>query len=206
MTPDAGPSAASRRGSVVALLLSNVVPAIGAIFLGWGVVATVLVYFIETAVIGVYTVLRVMFAGRGNFRKKLSLVSFFSFHFGTFVVGQTVVFVIFSRLLTKERFDSSVLAEVAVASLGFIVSHGVSFVVHYWRHERHQADADKEMRRPYGRVWVQQATVLFGALGMMMLELNHVAFVIILVVGKTALDLHAHLRSHAASSQTAGAA
>lgn len=190
------PTAAARRGSALALVLGNLVPAIGALFFDWGVLAVVLVYFAETAIVGGYAVLRIAFANGGGADKKFSVIPFFCFHYGLFVTVQTVLFVFFVGMFSKERLDSEVVSDVALAASGFVVSHGFSFVAHYWLHERHSADVKAEMQRPYGRILVQQLTVIVGAIGMMMLDLGKIGFILVLVAGKTALDLRGHLRSH----------
>lgn len=80
------------------------------------------------------------------------------------------------------------------ALLALFLSHGVSFVVNFLgRREHGRATLTKLMTAPYNRVVLMQLTVIFGGWMAMLLHDPRPALAL-LVVLKTAADLHAHRR------------
>ncbi len=180
------------RGSLAALLLANVLPLAGVVFLGWDVLEPLLVYWAESMVIGGYTLLRMLTAGQGGPRR-LFLMPFFVVHYGMFVTIQLVVMLGFLGLDPRPALASPALHG-AVA--GFVASHGYSFVAHWLRGpERANADAGDEFSRPYARVFVQQIVVIFGGWILLMTG-DARGYVALLVALKIAVDVVAHLREH----------
>ena len=53
-----------RTQAVVSLIVANLIPLYGALFLGWSVGSLVVLYWCETAVIGFYSILKLPFATR----------------------------------------------------------------------------------------------------------------------------------------------
>lgn len=54
--------ARSRRGALVALLAANAVPLLGVVLLGWSMQGLLLVYWLESAVIGAFNVPKILYA------------------------------------------------------------------------------------------------------------------------------------------------
>ncbi len=58
--------------SALALVLVNLIPLLGAIFLGWNAFDVIFLYWLENIVVGFYTVIKMLFA-RGRSETKLTL-------------------------------------------------------------------------------------------------------------------------------------
>ena len=85
--------------SEVFLLLSNAVPLAGALFLDWKLLSIVVVYWAESAVVGLYNIIRMMMAVG---EQKAFMVPFFMFHYGFFMLGHYVAIMIFG-IFTHDR-------------------------------------------------------------------------------------------------------
>ena len=78
------------RTSVGALVVANLVPLFGVVFLGWDAGEMCLLYWAENIVIGSYTILKLMFvkekgsAGCALLWSKVFLAAMFVIHFGSF--------------------------------------------------------------------------------------------------------------------------
>lgn len=189
------------RTTALSLVVANLLPLIGILFLGWSPSAVVLAYVLETVIVGVYTCLRILLAQRTPVSQRIGAVMFFAAHYGFFVLIQTVFLLI--NLGLSDIRSPAVQRELIIAGLGFLVSHGISFATHYVRGgEYRSADARIEIFRPYGRIFVQQFVAIVGFWLAIVVVGQGVAPVVLLVVCKLVLDLHAHLRAHAVPRAT----
>ena len=85
---------------------------------------------------------------------------------------------------------------VAVALLSLVISHGTSYVLNFLgRGEDRSLSPVALMQQPYGRVFVLHATILVGGFLAMFLG-QPLLSLVVLVVLKTAIDVHAHRREH----------
>jgi hypothetical protein len=84
----------------------------------------------------------------------------------------------------------------AAAAIGLSISHGVSFWTNYiGRGEYRTLSPAQVMTQPYGRLVIMHLTILLGAFVSIFLG-TPVGSLLVLIVGKTALDLAFHLRQH----------
>lgn len=200
------------RLSSAALVASNLVPLAGTLFFSWSSAGLLLTYWAESAVIGGYTVLKILKA-RGkdapgeestmtvlgetypnltvlketypNLLPSL-LVPFFALHFGLFMLAH-LAFI--AGLVLRELSFSQLLADApfyAAAVAGMIASHGISFKLNFIDgRECEKISREKAMFSPYPRIIAMHFAILFGGfIG---------ASAIILAVMKTFFDLSAHL-------------
>ena len=80
------------RVSIVLLVLANLIPVFGVLYLDWDVFYILLLFWCENVVIGIFGILRLL-ASTGN----VFLAAFFSVHYGGFMMGHLVVlFAMFS--------------------------------------------------------------------------------------------------------------
>lgn len=185
----------------VVLVLVNLIPLVGAFLWSWSVFEIVLLYWMENLVVGFYTLLRIQWAGAPPFRFDIGRVFlgvFFTIHYGMFcLVHGVFVFALLGRDQVNSIPDALDLAHILRwAILAIFVSHGYSFVRHYLLGgESAVADASNEMSRPYPRMIVLHVAIIFGAFAVQALGAP-VALLLILVVGKTLLDLKLHRRAH----------
>ncbi|MCA9103587.1 MAG: hypothetical protein KDA63_20685 [Planctomycetales bacterium] len=148
---------------------------------------------------------------------KLFFVPFFTIHYGMFCfVHGVFVLVLFGRdsgflAQPSDPFDAvPQLGEqllhggmlLALISLG--LSHLFSFVKNYLiGGEYRRITVPALMIQPYGRVVVMHLALLFGGFATVLMGSSVVAL-LILVVGKTVMDVHFHLREHRADEANRG--
>jgi hypothetical protein len=96
-------------------------------------------------------------------------------------------------------FGEIVWSAVALGAVAMFLSHGWSFLANYvGRGEFRTTSASTAMSAPYGRVVVLHLTIIFGAI--LIAELGApIGALLVLVAGKTILDLSLHLRDHPAA-------
>lgn len=188
--------------SLLALLVANALPIFGVLFLGWTVFPLVLLYWLENVVVGAYTVAKLLLAKPREpvyWAGKLFLVPFFLVHFGGFTYIHGVLVVALFGPKGTQPFDilGTIPGVIRANHLGWavislVLSHGLSFYWNYIRNGEYQrASLNALMAQPYGRVFVLHFTVLFGGWIVMLLGSPLLALVLLVVI-KTAADLHAH--------------
>lgn len=215
----------SRRLSIAALLVANAIPIVGVAFLGWSLMTILVLYWLENGIVGLWTIPRIALArGTGVGSPvglspeavgcvRYSLIPFFFVHYGLFwfVHG---VFILslplfasmggagpetgFGEALGGDApgFGSVDPTAVAFAAFALVVSHGVSFFVNYLgAGEYLRTTPQARMGAVYGRVVVLHLTILFGAFAAALLG-GPIWILVILVVGKSVLDLGLHAREH----------
>lgn len=192
------------------LVLSNAVPLAGALFLDWKLLSIIVVYWAESAVVGLFNIIRMMMAPG---ERKTFMIPFFMFHYGFFMLGHYVAIMIFG-LFTHDRsmLDIGFLAPlyadrtVLSAVTAMFVSHGVSFFQNYvGRKEYLGTTVGEQMIRPYGRIVVMHVAILASAFAIAFSGFDRpVTAVVILIVLKTILDLISHRREHRKPDITAG--
>ena len=218
MNPDPNePSLTRQRLSLLTLLAANLVPLLAVIGFGWDLASVIIVFWLENAIIGLFTIGKMMLASGGvdstsanagaMVAEKVALSVFFTLHYGGFwAIHGMFVLAIFGVAGSDGRTIPGVLhgalhdvaMQIALAVL--FISHGVSFVVHYvYGGEYRQMTLKRAMTLPYSRVVVLHLTILFGGFVAMALGAPLVA-VVLLVLIKMFLDAAAHLREHRAAS------
>jgi hypothetical protein len=189
--------------SVLLLLGANTLPLLGVLLGGWDLVEILFAYWAENAVIGFYSLLKMIFAPddtRGlliilTVFMKIFGCAFFIVHFGGFTAAHGALLYAISREFLNmqiQPLELLYMGRYVVAAL--FLSHGYSFVVNYLiKGERNQTKGNDPMFEPYRRVIVMHVTLIFGA-GCIIILGQPFFMLLILVVLKTAVDLYAHLR------------
>lgn len=182
------------------LVLGNLVPLVGVVAWGWDVGLLLLLFWSENVVIGIYTILKMLSLGD---LMALFFVPFFLLHYGGFLAGHLLFIagVFLDGGFPPFPFGNRVGATMAgfetlLPVVGiFLLSHGVSFVVHFLLHERKTAKLMVVFTAPYPRIIVLHAAILLGAFAAVALGEPRPA-IVILVLMKTGIDLLAHLHEH----------
>jgi Family of unknown function (DUF6498) len=204
-------------GAVVALVVANLIPLAGVLFLGWNVWTILLLYWLENGVVGIYNVAkmlraeapetgetRVLVNGRpASSMSRASLVPFFVMHYGIFWVvhGVFVVLMPVFGMAASDGAAPGILEGVSPLTILFAlvaltISHGVSYRFNYiGRGEYRRATPSGQMFAPYGRLVVLHITIIAGAVAIAVTGAPETA-VVILVVLKIVLDLGLHLAEH----------
>jgi hypothetical protein len=210
---------------VIALILANLTPVFGILFLGWQVFPVLFLFWIENFIIGASNVFKMIVCSPGDQRQiiaKIFLVPFFCLHYGIFtaVHGVFVIF-LFGMLggsINSGDFVSGPFDIVGIIDklqlwwsvLALVVSHIVSLIINYLGHREYKkSNVITLMFQPYPRVIILHITVLFGGFLVMLLG-SPVIGLLLLIFLKIFIDIIAHLRQHRSGikneSEVAGAA
>lgn len=197
-----------RTPSVIALLIANLLPLYGVVALGWDLISLIMVYWLETGIIGFFAILNIALV---TGPMALLLVPFFIVHFGGFMAGHLIFLIMlfsaeqvagFSRIpgFVRETIASKGLW---FAVAGLFVSHATAFVVYVlipwlravWRGTLNTRGVETGpiMVAPYGRIIIMHLTIIFGAILVTTFN-NKLALLVLLVALKTATDLWGLLR------------
>jgi len=204
--------ATSNRLALVGLIAANCLPILLALIFGWNVYDVVMFYWWENIIIGIYSICRILMASNGTAgiaMSKLPLVLFFTFHYFFFCF----IHLIFLRLFFQEGGPLAMNGSPFIESISEIwqlipqaglvglmaiaISHGMSFFQNYiGKGEYKKSMPMLEMFRPYGRIVVMHVCIIFGGFAVMLFG-SPIALVVLLMLLKTAVDLVAHVSSHA---------
>jgi len=167
------------------IILSNLIPVYGVWFLDWSAVDVFIVYALETLLIGAITLLKMLivtlYKGKDTWYNKgtSSTVSgfffmfFFLIHFGLFAAVQTAI-CLASAIINPPgsgmlyfffHFYEYIKGDVAIMLAGFGVSYlAWNFIPFLLRQEYKTAPMMLLMFQPYGRIFIQQFTVILGSM------------------------------------------
>jgi len=169
------------------LLIANLLPVVGVWFFNWSAQEVFLVYCLETIIIGIFALLKMLITGlikkndewqtTGGATIKQPFwffMFFFLIHYGFFVAIQMGIFFSVSGIgdqnnITISNFFSkwpSLLTNDAYIMLGvFIVSYGFRFISDFILSGDYKTSSlGYLMFQPYGRIFVQQVTVILGSM------------------------------------------
>lgn len=183
------------------LVLSNLVPLAGVLLLGWDLGTVLLLYWAESAVILVFSLLKL--AATAGLAAAF-LIPFFLVHAGLFM-GVHLMFLLFLFVDRPDAGWAGLARDLALGLAAFLLSHGFSFVANHRRRHEAYAKPQDVMTAFYGRIVVMHLTILFGG-WIVLLAGQPVAALVLLVLLKTGTDLVAHLRErrkHAAAVEGA---
>jgi hypothetical protein len=203
-----------RRFNLLLLVAANLVPLAAVLFFDWDVGALVVLYWSENLIIGFYNLLKM--AGALGLRAVFPGV-FFTLHYGGFcaVHGFFILnlllggasfgddrpwpfFLIFLQLLLDviDQVLAQAPREWLIAFVGLLVSHGYSFVSNFLlAGERERATARSLMAAPYKRIVILHVAIIAGGFAVVALG-EPLLLLLVLVVGKTGLDIALHLKEH----------
>lgn len=166
-------------------IIVNLLPVIGVWFLGWSAVEAFIVYAMETLILGGMTVLKLLIAtisrkkdtwynkGTSTQVSGLFFIFFFIMHFGLFALVQTSIFAESADInppgkgMTYFFFHwyDYINEDIAIMLGAFIVNYLVRSLWPFLRKKEYlTAPMMLLMFQPYGRVFVQQFTVILGSM------------------------------------------
>lgn len=192
---------AVRTPSAWLLVGSNLIPLFGAVFLGWNIGLILLIYWLETVIIGIFNIPKLLTslgeedgAPRAGFFGRLFLAAFFTIHYGGFNAGHFV--------FLNEMFDLPPIGSAAIiAALGLALSHGFSVIVNWFgKGEFRDTPAGEQMFKPYGRVVIMHVVILLG--GALVESMGAPVIALLLLIAlKTLTDLGTHMLSHSSAAR-----
>lgn len=201
----------------LALLLANLLPLFGVLWLDWDVGAVVVLYWAENLITGAYTVLRMFTVGKLD---ALPRVAFFCVHYGGFCAIHGLFVLKLTRfaglddlpavtghwpgpLVMIEKFLMLARQLLAAAPeqllwgcLALLISHGASFLLLFiGQGEYRHTTVRQLMTAPYRRIVVLHVAVIAG--GFLVRQLGSpLGLLLALVALKTGMDIMLHNRSH----------
>jgi hypothetical protein len=198
-----------RQPSALALILANLIPLGGVLFAQWEVFPIMLLFWLENLIVGVFTALKILTCQPGHTGEKVFTLPFFVVHYGMFCSGHGIfVFSLFAPKEESMRGIGGLLPDPAtifhvvqqqglwIAVVALFASHGFSFVVNFLgRGEYRTAKVDKVMMAPYARIIVLHVVIILGGFAVMAMEAPLFAL-LLLVILKIIMDVHAHIREH----------
>ncbi len=214
-TSDSMTTVAKKPTSITALIAANAVPLLGVLFLGWNMFTLMLIYWIESAVIGAFNVLK-MATARGAMKTKagdavpaaaqhltrLFMIPFFIVHYGGFMFGHLIfILVLFGggfpgAMGAPRELISDIIWAVATALFALIISHGISFATNYiGSGEYKRASLDQLMAAPYKRIIVMHITIIASGFVFALLPFSVVPLMILIAL-KTLIDVKSHKKEH----------
>lgn len=193
------------RTSVI-IILWNLVPFLGVLFLGWKPVSVFICYALETIVVGIFNVLKLLiiyFKGR-QIKKDgetgvsgLGIVPFFVFHYYFFVFVQLSIFFPITGIggdsfplhAVKAIYEFALLRSSIIALAAFVANNLFVLVNDFWiPRVFEQRSMAEQMFEPYPRIFVQQFVVILGSFFWSVFGLG-LPVLIIFVFIKTFTDL-----------------
>ena len=218
----AGYTGLRRRASLILLLVVNLLPLVGVLWLDWDVVGLLVLYWSENLILGFYTILKMLTKSpRGG----LPLTLFFCLHYGGFCVGHGIfllsvlldvdvdtqpehpwpLFLVFPQVFLSvvKQVMAHAPTDWVLPFAALVISHGVSFVSNFLLGgEREELRLSELMVAPYSRIFLLHIAIIFG--GMATIAMGQpLAMLVILVLLKSALDITLHLRQHRALAKRA---
>lgn len=203
ITPAPSPTRQAGPGTIFGIILGNLLPMIGVLFLSWDAGMILILYWVENFIVGAYTLPRILMAsgpppapgsviGGTPLAGRIGVALFFIVHYGGFWLGHGV----FAFLIAGQITDGH--ASPTDDGWGFWIAVAAMFVfqgIQFWQswiQPRAWVNATPggEMFKPYGRVAVLHLTVLLGAFGLHAIGAPTWTM-LLLCVGKMILELGA---------------
>lgn len=196
--------------SLTALILVNLVPLAGVLWLGWRMFDVLMLFWMENVVIGVLNLLRmgVRLVAAAEL-KGLFLIPFFTLHYFGFCAGHGFILMLLfgapgSGLGPAQELGAGGMLDIvrelvrepalAWGLAAIAASHALSFLVNFiWGGEWRRTDIDTLMGAPYGRIMILHVVIVIGAAIVAAIG-QPIYALVLLVVLKTAVDAVAHLR------------
>jgi len=189
--------------SSLLLILANLVPIAGAVFLGWDLGYVMVLYWAESAVIGFFNICKIIVIGRWF---ALLAAPFFAGHFGGFMA---IHFLFLYGLFVQGFQDTSggdlggdlsevvqMFATLWPALLMLFISHAFSFYVNFLgRNEFRGRTVQNQMSEPYKRIIFMHLALIFGG-GLTMVLGDSTPVLMLVIAAKIWVDLKAHLKQH----------
>jgi Family of unknown function (DUF6498) len=167
------------------LIAANLLPVYGVWFEGWSATEAFIVYALETLIVGMLTLLKM--AVITSVRKKdtwynenssakvsgVFFMLFFIVHFGLFAAVQTSIFSQSAKIVPSNggllhfffHWYDYVNKDIAIMLAAFVISYLVrSFIPFIVKGEYKTISMMRVMFQPYGRIFVQQFTVILGSM------------------------------------------
>lgn len=194
--------------STLMLMTANLIPVVGSVFLGWNLADVMVLYWAESAVIGIFNIGKIIVISHWA---ALFAAPFFAGHFGGFMaVHFLFIYTIFIEGSQTGAVPDGQLAEVALlfgrlwpALAALFISHAFSFYSNFLGRQEYRGKTVKDqMSEPYSRIIFMQMILIFS--GGLTMALGSPVPVLVISIGlKIFFDVKAHLKQHTSPQEQA---
>lgn len=167
------------------LIAANLLPVYGVWFLGWSAVEVFVVYALETLIVGILTLLKLGIvtlyrkkdkwynAGTTTEVSGFFFMIFFAVHYGLFAAVQSTIFSQSAGINPPGsgmmhfffHWYTYINSDIAIMLSGFVVGYlAKSFIPFIVTGEYKEVSMTRVMFQPYGRIFIQQFTVILGSM------------------------------------------
>jgi hypothetical protein len=204
--------------SSIWLILFNLIPIIGVVFLNWSILQMVVSYWTESLVLGAFNIMK-MFKCEGSIAPSINpsfggkpspltanpstarifYTVFFMFHYGGFCMGHLIfILVFFGGSMVPEGVNKSLDWTIIISVISFIIIHAISYKKNYiGKLEYKVANPKQLLFAPYGRIVLTHVFIMAtGFIVMMAAGQNELVFKLVgvlLVLMKIFIDTNVHL-------------
>jgi hypothetical protein len=181
--------------NIVILILANLFPIFGVLYLGWSLPNILYLYWAESAIIGFFNILKMATAQGGEPPKnKLFFTFFFMIHYGLFMVVHFVFLtIILLKVFKAQGLNVGLLSSIRWGLILLFLSYGSSFLANYIGKGEYKSASEKFLLlQPYGRIVVMHLTILLGT-AIIWLSGPSIVLLVLLVLFKMIADLVSQL-------------
>ena len=165
------------------LIVANLLPVYGVWFLGWRATEVFLVYSLETIIIGLLTIIKLVISSSVRHNSLLGktsitwaepvfMILFFTLHYGIFVFVQMSIFFGVSGVGGNFSLTSLLLHPTTYLSVDgwimlsvFMMGYGYKSLLEFVLSGRYKTTPLLAvMFEPYGRIFIQQFTIIIGSI------------------------------------------
>jgi hypothetical protein len=196
-----------RKISVISLILANIWPLVGVLFLKWSVYPVIVLFWMESFVITLITLIKIALVPVSKairLAEKIALVPYFTFSYGLFFGFEMIaIYYVFSGVSLQNPdfpgpgtlYQSVQQYQLQWALLALTVSHGISFFTNYLKKKEYKKHTfNYLMWEPYERASVIMILVFIG--GFLVKESGSIIALVILILIKIYADILAHIDFH----------
>lgn len=188
--------------SLLALIVANVAVLYFALEGEYAIFSILLLYWAESAIIGFFAFLKVLFYKGQFFFLRILTTLFFCVHYGGFMLAHFFIILAFMPDEVKNSPDYANLmialfSTFLIPLLALLASHTISFITNFigkGEYKREMTFVDPSVA-PYKRIILMQITLILGALAASAVGSSY-ALIVVMVVLKTGIDVYAHIREH----------
>lgn len=187
--------------STLVLLIANIAALLAAVYFEWDVFQLMILYWLETAIIGFFSIVKMIHRGK---LLAIPLIVFFCFHFGMFMFVHFLFLIsLFGDGSFNEPLSANLIIYTLTSNAEFLLlpflalfgSHLFSFFYNYFgKREYEKRSIAYFFAYPYPRVVIMHITIIVGAF--FVLQFGPVFGLILLATLKIFADTIAHLEVH----------
>lgn len=192
------------------IIIANLIPVYGVWFLGWSAIEVFTVYALETLIVGILTVVKLIIAtfykrwdtwnnnGQITRQSGIFFLLFFIAHFGIFAAVQTTIFSQVAGITPPNsgpmhfffHWWEYINEDIAWMLGGFVISYLARDLIPFLvRQDYKNVSMMRLMFQPYGRVLIQQFTVILGSM-FLTFGLGKI-FILVFALAKIAFEVFA---------------